>query len=286
MSNYPKPPDAVAMVMEPIMILLGEKKDWDTAKKHMKQTESFLQQLKQFDVSKVTENTLRKIRTTYISQANFNPDFVGKKSVPAGQLCKWVLALDSYQKVFKNIVPKKEKLAIVSKQAGEAKATLDEKLALVKEVKDKVAALQAHADQLNSEKAALEAQINRDRNRMSRAEKLVVLLKDEGIRWDLTVKDLEIQINKLVGDVFLSCACISYFGGFSGTYRTSLTDLWTTECISRGIPTGEDFNLIKVMGDPVQISTWNMNYLPSDRTSLENGILTTKAERYALCIDP
>lgn len=40
------------------------------------------------------------------------------------------------------------------------------------------------------------------------------------------------------------------------------------------------------MGDPVQISEWNMNKLPSDTVSLENGILTTKAERWGLCIDP
>ena len=65
----------------------------------------------------------------------------------------------------------------MSKQAAEAKATLDEKLAQVKEVKDKVAALQAHADQLNDEKRQLEETIDRDQNRMRRAEKLVVLLK-------------------------------------------------------------------------------------------------------------
>lgn len=65
-----------------------------------------------------------------------------------------------------------------------------------------------------------------------------------------------------------------------------MTEHWTTECISRGIPTGEEFSLINVMGDPVQISNWNLNFLPSDRTSLENGILTTKAERWGLCIDP
>jgi len=86
---------------------------------------------------------------------------------------------------------------------------------------------------------------------MRRAEQLVVLLKDEGIRWEATVKELGIEIEKLVGDVFLSCACISYFGGFSGSYRSELTEHWTTECISAGIPTGEEFNLIKVMGDPV-----------------------------------
>ena len=163
---------------------------------------------------------------------------------------------------------------------------MDAKLAQVKEVKDKVAALQANADQLNAEAETLKARIDRDKNRMRRAEQLVVLLKDEGIRWEATVKQLGIEIEKLVGDVFLSCACISYFGGFSGSYRQELTEHWTTECISRGIPTGEEFNLINVMGDPVQISNWNLNFLPSDRTSLENGILTTKAERWGLCIDP
>lgn len=113
-----------------------------------------------------------------------------------------------------------------------------------------------------------------------------MLLADEGVRWKDTVKVLAAQIERLVGDVFLSCACISYFGGFSGVYRNELTDMWTKECIERGIPTGDEFSLIKVMGDPVQISEWNINSLPSDRVSLENGILTTQAERYGLCIDP
>ena len=56
-------------------------------------------------------------------------------------------------------------------------------------------------------------------DRMVRAEKLVVLLKDEGVRWKATVEQLSVEIENLIGDVFLSCACISYFGGFSGTYR-------------------------------------------------------------------
>ena len=35
MANFPKPPDAVVLVMEPIMMLLGNKTDWDTTKKAM-----------------------------------------------------------------------------------------------------------------------------------------------------------------------------------------------------------------------------------------------------------
>ena len=40
------------------------------------------------------------------------------------------------------------------------------------------------------------------------------------------------------------------------------------------------------MGDPMVMKSWNMNGLPSDQTSLENGILAMSAERWGLCIDP
>ena len=69
------------------------------------------------------------------------------------------------------------------------------------------------------EKERLEFQMARDTARMGRAEKLVVLLADEGIRWKDTVAQLELDITDLVGNVFLSCACISYFGAFTGTFR-------------------------------------------------------------------
>jgi dynein heavy chain len=121
---------------------------------------------------------------------------------------------------------------------------------------------------------------------MGRAEKLVVLLADEAVRWKETVEDLDIQIRDLVGNVFLSCACISYFGAFTGTYRQQLTQGWTAGCIERDIPCSEVFSLVKVMGDPVVMRGWCIDGLPTDNTSGENGILTTKAERWGLCIDP
>jgi dynein heavy chain len=121
---------------------------------------------------------------------------------------------------------------------------------------------------------------------MGRAEKLVVLLADEAIRWKETVEVLDVDIQDLVGNVFLSCACISYFGAFTGVYRKDLTDMWTEQCKERSIPCSEIFQLTKVMGDPVVIRGWNIDGLPTDNTSCENGILTTKAERFGLCIDP
>jgi len=61
---------------------------------------------------------------------------------------------------------------------------------------------------------------------------------------------------------------------------------WVEGCKERNIPSDEDFNLPNIMGDPVVIRNWNIAGLPNDQTSSENGILTMKAERYALCIDP
>ena len=121
---------------------------------------------------------------------------------------------------------------------------------------------------------------------MRRAEKLVVLLADEGVRWAETVETIQGQIERLVGDVFISCACISYFGAFTGTYREELVKMWSEGCMERNIPTTENCSVVKTMGDPVVLRNWGIAGLPSDQVSSENGILTMTAERYALCIDP
>lgn len=109
---------------------------------------------------------------------------------------------------------------------------------------------------------------------MGRAEKLVVLLADEGVRWAETVQTIEGEIERLVGNVFLSCACISYFGAFTGQYREKLVEKWVEGCIEREIPTSDDFTLVQTMGDPVILRNWGIAGLPSDNVSSENGILT------------
>ena len=75
---------------------------------------------------------------------------------------------------------------------------------------------------MQDEKESLEFEMDRSTKRMFRAEKLVVLLADEGVRWITTVQVITRDIERLVGNVFLSCACISYFGAFTGQYREQL----------------------------------------------------------------
>jgi dynein heavy chain 1 len=98
----------------------------------MKKTQPFLAALKTFDVSTVKESLIQKIRKEYLSKPDFNQAAVSRLSVPAGAMCTWIIALSSYQIVYKKIVPKKAKLKEVSSTAEEAKSILDEKLAGVR----------------------------------------------------------------------------------------------------------------------------------------------------------
>ena len=46
------------------------------------------------------------------------------------------------------------------------------------------------------------------------------------------------------------------------------------------------FSTVETLGDPVQIRQWNIQGLPIDAFSVENGIIVTKTRRWPLMIDP
>jgi dynein heavy chain len=191
-----------------------------------------------------------------MSKAEFNKEHLTNLSKCAGALFGWVTATVKYQELMKNVTPKLNQLKSVKKIAGDAKAELKQKTDALEAV---LAEVQALNDDLNAKKAqlqGLEQNITRCTAQLGRAETVVVLLADEGIRWKETVEKIQIEIDNLVGNVFLSCACISYYGAFTGLYRKKLTDGWTAEAKERNIPTSDIFNLANVMGDGVTIRGW------------------------------
>jgi len=65
-----------------------------------------------------------------------------------------------------------------------------------------------------------------------------------------------------------------------------LFEVWKADLALKEIPCNESFKLEQFLTDEVVVSRWASEGLPSDELSIQNGILTTFASRWPLCIDP
>ncbi len=59
---------------------------------------------------------------------------------------------------------------------------------------------------MKDEQERLQEEEQLTEKRLDRAEKLLQLLQDEGVRWAATAGDLSMKMELLVGDVFLAAA--------------------------------------------------------------------------------
>lgn len=86
--------------------------------------------------------------------------------------------------------------------------------------------------------------------------------------------------------MFLSAACTSYYGAFTGSFRQLLVSKWLENVKELCIPCSPEYSLALTLGSPVQIREWQLNGLPTDEVSTDNAILVTRAQRWPLMIDP
>ena len=287
MKGYKTPPEAVVKVMNAVLLLFGKPKkeqNWDEAKLLMGDMQ-FLENAKKYDKDNISSGILKSLKV-FTADPEFDPDFVRGKSSAAASLCMWVRAMDTYATVVKEVGPKKEALKQAKNSLAEAEASLGEKRASLQDVESKLADLQQQQADTLAEKDRLEAESELCQNRLARADKLTASLGSEKIRWSEKVTELDQEIVECTGSVFLASAFVSYLAPFNGLYRVKLTSRWTEECGSLGIPVGSNFSLSEVMGDPVLIRQWNIDGLPYDNLSIENGIVISKLRRWPLMIDP
>lgn len=54
----------------------------------------------------------------------------------------------------------------------------------------------------------------------------------------------------------------------------------------RGVPVTEELDLTSFLTDQGTVGDWNMQGLPTDPLSTQNGILVTRSSRFPLLVDP
>lgn len=198
----------------------------------------------------------------------------------------WIKAMITYHDVLKIVNPKRAIAAEKTEQLNKVMAELNEKIA-------EVNAIDAKLNQLNQEKTDLETkaqnlndEIEECGKRLIRAEKMIGGLSGEKDRWTTIVADLTVQLSLVIGDSMVASSAISYSGSFTSVYREELEQIWRDALTENDIKYTKNITMSKVLGNDVTIRQWGIAGLPSDKLSVENGIIIFKSRRWPLMIDP
>ncbi|KAJ1097170.1 hypothetical protein NDU88_002296 [Pleurodeles waltl] len=292
------PPSAVKLVMESICVMKGIKPDrkpdgsgkmvedyWGPSKRLLGDMK-FLEHLKVYDKDNIPPAVMKKIRETFIDNPDFQPSVIKNVSSACEGLCKWVRAMEQYDRVAKVVAPKKERLKEAEQALAIQMENLNTKRAELKEVEDRLQALNDEFDAMNTRKSELESNIELCSQKLVRAEKLISGLGGEKDRWTEAAHLLGMKYINLTGDVLLASGTVAYLGGFTVDFRVECQTQWQTVCKEKQIPCSADFNLSVTLGDPVKIRAWQIAGLPVDSFSIDNGVIVSNSRRWPLMIDP
>jgi len=283
------------MTAVPSILLLptGVKPSWDEGKKLLSAM-NFMDQLRDYKKDNIPKKAIKDLQK-YMNNPKFVPEEVKKVSEAATCLCMWVRAMVVYDRVAKNIEPKKEKLASAEAELARTMEELNSKKASLQVVLDNVAALKVTLEATMAKKAELEAQAQRTVIQLERAEKLLGGLGGEKLRWQAAAEKLNKDMVNLVGNMMLSAGVVAYLGKeimttieafveatsrsanmrsfsppgnstgpFTHEFRREMVGEWIFLCKSIEIPVDPEFLLEGQLGNPVVIRQWQICGLPAD----------------------
>ncbi|XP_030635110.1 dynein heavy chain 2, axonemal [Chanos chanos] len=283
--SYGRPPALVETVMQAVMILRGTEPTWAEAKRQLGEG-NFIKQLVHFDKDNISDRVLKKIGQ-YCMQPDFQPEIIGRVSLAAKSLCMWVRAMEVYGRIYRVVEPKRARLNAAMSQLAEKQAALAEAQAKLREVGEKLDQLKKQYDEKLAQKEELRKKSEDMELKLDRADKLVSGLAGERVRWEETVVGLEKNMGYLVGDCLLAAAFLSYMGPFLSNYRDELvTNIWMKQIRELEIPCSPGFSFAVFLSKPTSVRDWNIQGLPSDAFSTENGVIVTRGNRWPLMVDP
>ncbi|XP_022239106.1 dynein heavy chain 8, axonemal-like [Limulus polyphemus] len=293
-----KPPHLIMRVMDCVLLLFQKKLDinapdpekpcpkpsWVESLKVMSNTQ-FLSQLQNFPKDTINEETV-EFMTPYLEMEDYNIETVKKVCGNVAGLLSWTQAMAFFYGINKQVLPLKANLAVQEAQLEVANSELASAQAVLDEKQKELDKAQALYDTAVQEKQDLIDDAKRCKRKMIAAETLINGLSGEKERWTEQSKEFTAQIERTTGDALLCTGFLSYCGPFNQEFRNLLLKNWQQEMDKRGVPYSTDLNLTSSLADAPTIGEWNLQGLPNDDLSIQNGIIVTKASRYPLLIDP
>ncbi|KAF6020163.1 DNAH5 [Bugula neritina] len=260
------------------------KPSWSESLKLMSQG-GFLQSLMAFPKDTINDEVVELLEA-YFDAEDYTLETAKKVCGNVAGLCSWTRSMAVFFGINKEVLPLKANLAVQEAKLEAAMGDLRTAQAQLDAKQKELDAVQAMYDKAMKEKQALIDDANNCRRKMAAASELINGLGDEKVRWTQQSKEFRAQLGRLVGDVFLSTAFLSYSGPFNQDFRVNLNRNWQKELKTRKIPFTADLNVISMLVQATTITEWNLEGLPNDELSTQNGIIVNKASRYPLLMDP
>ncbi|MGH0156714.1 UNVERIFIED_CONTAM: hypothetical protein FKN15_032047 [Acipenser sinensis] len=278
--SFAKPPKQVQVVCECILVMRGHKEiSWKSAKGMMSEA-NFLRSLMEMDCDAISVNQVKTVRGFLKNLNTTFEEMQGISRAGSGML-KFVETVMGYCDVANPREKRLERNYFQSKR--ELERIQNELATIQRELK----ALGEKYEAAIREKQQLQEEAEIMERRLIAADKLISGLGSENIRWTNDLEELKQRRVRLLGDCLICAGFLSYEGAFNWDFRSEMVYLeWQQDVLNRGIPLSQPFRVESLLTDEVEISRWGSEGLPPDDLSVQNGILTTRASRFPLCIDP
>lgn len=240
---------------------------------------------------------MKDVEKTYfeinsVEQTNVAAKKVEGIKVKAGNLVlqliqNWVINFNLFCKKNSEKLESETNLQRKLFEKDEAEKGLQETMAKLTVLNEQMTRLQIEQAQKDKEYKETYEKVTKLRDTLFAATELFEGLKSENSRWTNDKATLQVNKEKLIGDCLLGSAFLSYCGPFSFEFRRRMIyDTWRKDIVDKNINLNENFVVQGLLANEQTISQWNLEGLPDDELSVQNGILTENATRWPLCIDP
>ncbi len=193
MKSFANPPSGVMLVSAAVICLMAQggkvpkDKSWKVAKLMMGNVDKFLSDLKNYDKDNIHENCRREVKP-YLNDPSFKPELIRTQSQAAAGLCSWVINIVKYYEVFMEVLPKKLALDTANIELQTARDKLARVEQQVIDLESRLQILRRQFDEAVADKEKCEKEAASTAFKISLANRLVVGLSSENVRWSQSVQ--------------------------------------------------------------------------------------------------